>query len=543
MNVVIYARYSSSSQREVSIEQQIEVCKKYAEQNGYTIIKVYSDKAMTGKNDNRPQFQKLLSDCEKHLFDGVLVYSLNRFGRNMKQTLDNSYIIEKNGKCLLSATEPFDNTPSGKFMRNIFMTEAQFYSDELSEKILRGMNYNAERCLYNGGGVPLGYKIGKDKRFEIDPDTAPIVQSIFKMYADGKTVTEINNLLNSKGYKTSKGVAFNKNSLHTILNNRRYLGYYIHCGYEIAGGIPQIISNELYEQVSDKLKKNKKAPARAKAKVEYLLTTKLFCGHSKDMMTGFSGTGKQGKVYRYYICNGTKKRPKTCNKKRVNKDYIENLVISECRRLLSAENIRRITKEVVAMSKAEKDNSNLKHLQKLLAENKRKQKNTINAIMESEIESVRKVLGEQIPILKNEHKVLEKQIAIEAEPYQTLSEASVRYFLTSLKKGNINDMKYRKMLIDIFVNKIYLYDDRITITYNSGDEPVTISDKLLSELEEKDEEDKFLFLNGSDPPIEYYTKPFYYVGGFTVTVGFVVTNRQRALLLSAYLLYLIITFL
>lgn len=345
MKVVIYARYRSSSQREVSIEQQIEVCKKYAEQNGYTIIKVYSDKAMTGKNDNRPQFQKLLSDCEKPLFDGVLVYSLNRFGRNMKQTLDNSYIIEKNGKCLLSATEPFDNTPSGKFMRNIFMAEAQFYSDELSEKILRGMNYNAERCLYNGGGVPLGYKIGKDKRFEIDPDTALIVQSIFKMYADGKTVTEINDLLNSKGYKTSKGVAFNKNSLHTILNNRRYLGYYIHCGHEIAGGIPQIISDELFEQVSDKLKKNKKAPARAKAKVEYLLTTKLFCGHC-----------------------------------------------------------------------------------------------------------------------------------------------------------------------------------RITITYNSGDEPVTISDKLLSELEEKDEEDKFLFLNGSDPPfIEKTNTVIFFVGGL---FGIVTTPRD-----------------
>lgn len=500
MKVAIYARFSSSSQREASIDEQVKVCKEYAEKNDYTVVKVYSDSALTGKTDNRPQLQRLLSDSSKHIFQAVLVYSIDRFGRDLVQMLLNDKKLSENNIVLISATEHFSSDPSGVFFRNIMMSYAQYYSDELSVKIKRGMDYNAEKCLYNGGGVPLGYKISKDKHFEIDPDTAPIVQSIFEMYANGKTVTEITATLNAQGVKTSRGSSFNKNSLHTMLKNRRYLGFYIHKDKEKAGGMPRIISDELFNKVAEIMDKNRKAPARAKAKVEYLLTTKLFCGHCKEMMTGFSGTGKQGKVYHYYICNGRKN--KTCKKKMVNKDYIENLVISECRRLLSAENIRRIAKEVVAICEAEKDTTNLKRLKKQLTKNEQKQKNTINAIMESDIESVRKVLGEQIPILKNEHAELERMIAEEEAPYPTLTEADIRFFLTQLKKGNIKDIKYRKMLINIFVNKIYLYDDRVTITYNSGDKPVTISDQLLSELEEKDENEKVLFLDKSGPPTE-----------------------------------------
>lgn len=500
MVAAIYARFSSNSQREASIEEQVKICREYAERNKHTIIKVYSDSAISGKTDDRPQLQKLLADSSRLMFQAVLVYSIDRFGRDLTQTLLNEKRLNDNGVILLSATEHFTDDASGRFFRNIMMSYAQFYSDELSAKIRRGMDYNAERCLFNGGGVPLDYKINKNKKFEIDPDTAPIVRLIFEMYADGNTVTEITKHLNAQGYKTSKGREFNKNSLHTILTNRRYLGYYIHGGVETKGGIPQIIPDELFEKVADKMKANRKAPARARAKVEYLLTTKLFCGHCREMMTGFSGTGKQGKIYRYYICNSTKTTPKTCNKKMVHKDYIEDIVANECRRLLSTENIRRIAKAVVAICEEEKDNSNLKRLKKLLAENERKQENTLNAIMESEIESVRKALGDKIPVLEKEHSELEQLIALEKAPYPNISKESVVLFLTALKKGRINDVKYHKILIDIFVNRIYLYDDRVTITYNSGDESVIITDKLLSDLEKMAEHDKVLFMNGSGPP-------------------------------------------
>lgn len=494
MNVVIYAR----SQREASIEEQVKVCKDYASRNEYVVVNVYSDSALTGKNDNRPALKKLLADSSKQLFEAVLVYSIDRFGRNLVQTLQNESKLSENGVMLFSATENFTNDPVGRFFRNLMMAHAQYYSDELSEKIKRGMDYNAEKCLCTGGNIALGYTVDQDKHFQIDPNTAPTVQKIFEMYADGKTVTEITTHLNAQGLKTSKGVAFNKNSLHTILKNKRYIGIYTYKGKEIPDGMPRIISDELFNKVAEIMEKNRKAPARSKAKVEYLLTTKLFCGYCKEMMTGFSGTGKHGKIYRYYVCNGTKK--KTCHKKMVKKDYIEDLVVLQCRKLLTAANIEKIAQGVVAIFETEKDTTNLKQLKKLLSENERKHKNTIDAIMECDIESVRKTLYEKIPILESEHAEIEKQIALEEAVFPTLTVPKIKFFLTSLKKGNVNDMKYRRTLINIFVNKIFLYDDRVTITFNSGDEAVTINDILLSEIEERDSQIKDLFLAGNGPP-------------------------------------------
>ncbi len=498
MNAVIYARYSSSSQREASIEEQIKVCKEYADRNEYHIIRTYNDNAITGKTNRRPALQQLLRDCTKGQFSIVLVYSIDRFGRNLTQSLLNEEKLSENGVLLYSATEKFTNDPAGRFFRNMMLSNAQYYVEELAEKIKRGMDYNAEKCLCTGGNIALGYVVDETKHFQIDPDTAPIVQKIFEMYASGKTVTEIATYLNSQGLKTSRGVAFNKNSLHTMLKNKRYIGIYTYKGKETPGGIPRIISDKLFNQVAEIMAKNKKAPARARAKVEYLLTTKLFCGHCKEMMTGFSGSGKQGNVYRYYVCNGAKK--KVCHKKMVRKEYIEDLVVSQCRKLLTTENINKIAKNVVAICEAEKDTSNVKHLKKLLAENERRHKNTIDAIMECDIESVRKTLYEKIPQLESEHAELEKEIAKEEAVLPTITTPQIKFFLTSLKKGNVNDMKYRRTLINVFVNKIFLYDDKMTITFNSGDEAVTINDLLLSEIEENDLKAKNLFLDSDGPP-------------------------------------------
>lgn len=248
------------------------------------------------------------------------------------------------------------------------------------------------------------------------------------------------------------------------------------------------------------MNKNRKAPARARAKVEYLLTTKIFCGYCKEMMTGFSSTGKSGKVYRYYVCNGTKK--KACKKKKVNKEYIEDLVVNECRKLLTNENIKKIANSISKISESEKDTAHLKFLKKALSENERKHKNALNAIIECDLESVRKSLYEQIPILEKEHSELQKQIALEEKNFPVLTVPMVHFFLRKLKDGNVDDIKYRKTLINVFINKIYLYDDKLTIIFNSGDNPVTINDFLLSEIEDNSKKAEGLFLDGVAPPIE-----------------------------------------
>lgn len=476
------------------------MCTEYAERNNYTVIDEYKDYALTGTNDKRPALQKLLRDCSKKLFEMVIVYAIDRFGQDLRQSLENADKIEKENNILLvSATENFTPDPSGRFFRNFMMAYAQYYSEELSVKIKRGMDYNAENFLCTGGNIALGYKVDENKHFQIDSETTPIVKSVFEMYADGKNVTEITKQLNAEGCKTSRGVAFNKNSLRTMLQNKRYIGIYTYKGHEFPNKMPRIISDELFNKVTDIMNKNRKAPARHKAKVEYLLTTKLFCGSCKEMMTGFSGTAKSQKVYRYYICNGSKK--KQCSKKIIGKDYIEDLVIHECRKILTGKNIQKIAAEIVAICELEKDTANLKRLKKMLADNERKHRNAMDAILDCDEESIRKNLYAVIPKLESEQEELKKQIAIEGAKTPVLTVDGIAFFLNGLKKGNINDMKYRKTLISVFVNRIYLYDDRMTIIFNSGDEPVTLTDLLLSEIETEHKQNEFCLCSGVVEPV------------------------------------------
>lgn len=538
MTAVIYARYSSSSQREASIEEQVRICKQFADRNGYMVAHVYKDSAITGKTDKRPEFQLLLKECTKKPFDAVIVYSIDRFGRNLLQSLGNASKIEDCGICLLSATEVFTNTPSGKLHRNMMMCYAQYYSDDLAQKIKCGMDFNGEHCLSTGGNIALGFKVNEHKQFEIDPEKAPLVRMIFEMYADGRKVTEIVERMNSMGYRTAHGSQFNKNSLHTILKNKRYIGTYTYKGTEIPNSMPRIISDEVFNKVADRMSANKKAPARARAKVEYLLTTKLFCGRCKEMMTGFSATGKQGKVYNYYICNGRK--AKKCEKGMVKKDYIEDMVVSQCRKFLTPANIAKIAQKVSALCEEERDTSNLRFLKKDLADNKKKQENALNAVMETDNPTIRKGLYDRIAQLETAQKAIETAIAQEVIPFPSLTEPKISFFLTALRDGSVKDIKYRKMLIRLFVNRIYLYDDHLTTTFNTGEDTVEINDRLLAELEENSDKERILFKGKDGPPSRGYKKDIArenpdFIGVFTVLYGkilatdFVDVNRSFSL--------------
>ena len=103
---VIYARYSSEKQTEQSIEGQLRVCYEYAQKNDLIVVKEYIDRAMTGTNDLRRDFQKMLSDSEKTKeWDICLVYALDRFGRNAVEQGINKYRLQKTGKIVISATQ------------------------------------------------------------------------------------------------------------------------------------------------------------------------------------------------------------------------------------------------------------------------------------------------------------------------------------------------------------------------------------------------------------------------------------------------------
>lgn len=495
MNAVIYARFSSSVQREESIEGQIAVCTLYANQNGYKVIDEYIDRAMTGKNDNRPGLQRLIADSNKGQFQIVLVYSLDRFGRNLQQSINNESKLRENDVLLVSATENFDPTAAGRMHRNIMMSFAQYYSDELSLKVKRGMDINAKKCKSNGGTIPLGYK-SVNKQLVIDEETAPIVKRIFEMYADGNRAVDIANYLNERGIRTASGAKFNKNSLHTILKNKKYIGVYTYADIEIEGGVPRIISDELFYRVAEILAKNKKNAGHNKAKTEYLLTTKLFCGHCRKPMTGSSSRSHTGKIYYYYECNNA--RSKVCSKKRVRKELIENLVVKKCRELLTDKNINNIAREVAAATERAQDKNEQTALKRKLKEIDTAIENLMKAL---EAGQNIDLINDRITLKRKEQENVERDLAIEIKRSVTLSEPEIRFFLTNLKKGNINDIKYRKMLITIFVNSIYLFDDnRLTMVFNAGNEPVVVDDVLLDEIVENSGDTAGLYSEGRGSP-------------------------------------------
>ena len=218
MTAVIYARYSSDSQREASIEGQLRDCKDYAEKNGITVVGTYIDRAYSAKTDDRPDFQRMIKDSGKKIFDVVLVWKLDRFARNRFDAVNYKYQLEKNGVHLVSAMEPISQGPEGIMVESMLIGMAEYYSAELALKVARGERENALQCKYNGGVVPLGFTIGKEDRlYHIDPETAPIVQEIFTRYADGEPAEKIAASLNERGLRTRTGKPFVILALHVRL--------------------------------------------------------------------------------------------------------------------------------------------------------------------------------------------------------------------------------------------------------------------------------------------------------------------------------------
>lgn len=117
MKAVIYARYSSDNQREESIEGQIRECTAFAEKNGITILRHYIDRAFSAKTDNRPEFQNMIKDSGKHLFDMIIVWKLDRFARNRYDSARYKAALKKNGVKVVSATEVIPTGPRASFWK------------------------------------------------------------------------------------------------------------------------------------------------------------------------------------------------------------------------------------------------------------------------------------------------------------------------------------------------------------------------------------------------------------------------------------------
>lgn len=483
---VIYARYSPGGQQTAqSIEGQLKVCREYANREGYHIMDEYTDQKLTGKTaDKRPDFQRMIADSDRGRWEYVIVYQLDRFSRNKYDNAIYKEKLKRNGVKVISAMERVNTEDaSGILMETMLEGMAAYYSQELSQKIQRGRSINASKHLSLGSNPGLGFKV-VEKQIVVDDANAHHVVRVFEMYANGATMLEIIEYLNNMGAKTSHGRPFTKNSLWTILRNKRYAGIYSYKGVDTPDALPRIVPQALFDQVQKRLVENIGAGGRGKAVEDYILSGKLFCGHCLAPMTGTSGTGKSGKLHSYY-----KEKNKGCKNLTVTKHRIEDKVIEVVRDMLTEDNQRVIAREISALCEQEQDNPNLKRLQRLLKENGKQKANLLESLKvgKASATAANYVFGE-IDRLEKESAELEKQTALEEDRRYSLDEADIMYFLSHLKNGNLDSLEYRKLLVNAMVNSIYVYADdngghKLTVIFNvSNQPPVQVDVSLLDEI-------------------------------------------------------------
>ena len=453
---VIYARYSSHSQRDESIDAQLRECHEYAVRNDYVIIEEYCDRALTGKTDNRASFQRMIKDAKNNKFNYVLVYKLDRFARNRYDSAMYKNILKKHNIKVVSIKENIADSPEGIILESVLEGMAEYYSANLSQNIKRGMTENALKCRFNGSGCPLGFRITPDKYYEIDEPTAKIVREIFSMYAIGKTSAEIIRHCNMKGYKTSKGQEFNKSSIGRILTNERYKGTYKHGEVVIENGIPAIIDKELFEKVQIMVKRNYEARGRSSASVDYLLSGKLYCGHCGEKMTGISGTSKTGKKHYYYKCN-SRKNNHSCEKENESKDWLENLVVkTTVEKVLTDENIEQIANKAMELIDADNnDTSELKYYESELNDTRKQIKNIVDMIANG---AVHRSITDKLTELENYERDVIANIEYLKIKKPTITRPQIVFWLESFRKGDIDDIEYKKRIIYAFVHSVVVYD-------------------------------------------------------------------------------------
>lgn len=451
-NAVVYARYSSHSQTEQSIEGQLNAAYKYANDKGYKIIKEYCDRAKTGTNDNREEFQKMLSDTKKKKFTVIIVWKVDRFGRNREEITFNKYKCKKNGVRVEYVAENISQGPEGVILESVLEGMAEYYSLQLSQNVKRGYLESAKK-RHVIGMTPLGYTRSKDKTYMVIPEEAKTVRLIFDKYNAGMSQRELVDYLNKRSY-TNKGRTFTKSSLQRILNDERYIGTFTYKDIiREENAIPAILTREVF--YADR------TPKSMWKYDEYKLSRYLVCGNCKSPMKGSSGYSKTGKKYNYYICG-------KCKKIHVRADKLEMLVKGKVREMMNKELIDNLAHNLYEYHKQNApDRTEEEDLKRNLDAISTKINNLLLSIEKGiSIELVAPRIKE-LEIKRDELSTELNKMQLE-RPF-TITLDAIKFFLT-------------KITPDKFLSKVIVFNDHVKIALNCVDIATEIDSSTMSHI-------------------------------------------------------------
>ena len=463
-NAVIYARYSSHSQREQSIEDQVNACKDFAERNDLIVVDVYADYAQTGTNDNREALQKMLADSNEKKFEIVLMWKLDRFSRNRYEAAMNRNILEKNGVKIVSITESIPDSAEGALVEGIMESLAEYYSRSLSQNVKRGHRSNAQKGLVNGGMTPLGYKV-VDHKYVIDEESASIVRLIFNMYVNGYSKAEIADYLNDRGLRTSMDKNFTAQGITNIIKNKKYIGIYIYDDVVIEDAVPPIIDKETFEK-ANAIKRGYKRRSKDKY-YQYLLSGKVYCGLCGAHYVGESGRSRSGKVYHYYKCANKKRKNGKCPSKALRADYLEEKALQVTLHMVLTENVIFELSERIKAISDKNDNEIADQLRSQLED---RQKSLDNLVKSIERGAFSDSIMNRINELETEVNLL--KIKIEEEEYNSkpITQEEVADFLGGIKKELAASDIELSVILDKLIDSILVYENKIVINYRLSEQ-------------------------------------------------------------------------
>lgn len=326
MNIAAYCRVSTDKEDQLnSLETQKEFFLEYTKRTGDNLIKLYADEGISGtKIKNRKEFQRMLADAEKGLFDMVVVKDISRFARNTVDLLQSVRKLKALGIETQFLTANMTSMGNSEFVLTIFGALAQEESANTSKRIKFGKKMNAEK-----GRVPnivYGYDktIGDYFNLSINEEEAKVIRQMYKWYTEeGFGGAKIANMLNERGVKTKRGNNWSQNSVCRILTNEIYTGKIINGKEEVADFLTgqrkekdesewlvtlrpelRIIDDEIFDRAQEILKGRHDSfkITHERQSNKYLFSTLIKC---KECGWSFRRTVRQYKnTYVRWVCSG-----------------------------------------------------------------------------------------------------------------------------------------------------------------------------------------------------------------------------------------------
>ena len=472
-NAVIYARFSSDKQTEQTIENQIRICSDYAKNNNLNVVKIYADRGKSGRSDNRPEFQHMLADMEKREFQVIIVYMLDRFMRNTYLALTTEHLLQEYGVELVSVCEPIvqDETGVSNVIKFILSWKAEEFSRTLSRRMKDAHKNVLLKGNFVGGGIPLGYKV-VDKKIVIDETSADIIRFMFANYANGTPKKQIvDEIFKRFGKKISY------NSMTYYIKNKKYIGITEYNGEEYTNVYPAIIDKELFLGAQKHMKLKQQKPALGVTKAEYLLQGKVFCAICGSPMICESGRSHTGKMHYYYAC-AQHKKDHSCDKKNNNRDKLEHSVLKITENyVLNPNYYNKYIDFLLAEYNSKYDTQDyLEKLKKQASTIEQKMTKLTDAFIEAERKSA---LAQKIKDEMSELEAAQIQIQKEIDVIENiLNKRMTKEYLRNMfaeLAAHPEAPDYIKNLFTLFIDKVFVDDETITISYYlDGSENVSL---------------------------------------------------------------------